>query len=150
MTADRHPTWYRVVRLHWRKTTGFLLATRDPCLETRNKEIHAVTGRNLVALDLDQLEEWEPPESWILGVLLCPGDSTDQVAQWVQRRRADPSRVWFFVHPDAKQEAFAPWQRAGLPLEHVDYVADWKPLHPFLGLALNDQVYADWHKADEE
>lgn len=126
------------------------MAMRDPCLKTRDEELRAVTGRKLVALELGELEGFEPPQSWILAVLLCSGDSTDEVTDWVRRYNADPKRVWFFPHPKVERNAFRPWEKAGFPMEHVDYVTDWKQLHPYLGMALNDQVYADWRAADDE
>lgn len=144
MKPDDFPSWHATVRAHWPKTTGFLLAFRQPCIAIRDQEIQAASGRVLVAGGIEDLEEWRPPKSWILGVLICPGDDVGPVAQWIQARKADASRVWFYLQPDVEVSVLEPWEQAGHPADQYDSAADWKQLHKRFGLALNDQVYADW------
>lgn len=144
MTLDRHPDWYTVVRTHWRRTTGFLLASREPCLGIRQAELRAVRGRALASRDVNDLLDWKPPESWLLAVILCPGDAVQPVLDWVRKHKADPSRVWFFVHRDTDIVLLHPWADAGFPTDQVDVVSTWQALHKLFGLALNDRVYADW------
>lgn len=144
MSLDRHPSWYDVVRKHWARTTGFVLASHGPCIEIRDQEIASVRGRALVGRDLRDLERWRSPSSWLLAVLVCPGEDLAPLAEWMRRERPDPSRIWFFVHASATLAPLKPWTDAGLSLHQVDVVSSWQELHRLFGLALNDQVYADW------
>lgn len=151
MTIDRHPDWTTVVRKHWHRTTGFLLAGRQPCIASRDQELAAIqTNRSLVGHELQELLRWRPPESWILGVLLCPGDEVTSVLEWVQKNRVGTDRVWFFLHKRTEHEVMRPWTDAGHPLDRVDVITNWKELHKLYGLALNDQVYADWKHLEQE
>ncbi len=149
MTPDRHADWYTVVRKHWRQTTGFLLASREPCLTIRGQELASVKGRSLSSRDQEDLAGWTPPTSWVLGVILCPGDRIEAVVAWIRKQRADPSRVWFYLHPSTDAETLRPWLDAGFDTDQAATVSDWRELHKLYGLALNDRVYSDW-KADEE
>lgn len=144
MSVDRHPDWFGVVRMFWNRTTGFLLASREPCLQIRDRELMAVRGRALASRDVADLARWQPPDSWLLAVIVCPGDSIDPIVEWTKRHRADPTRVRFFLHPAASPSVLKSWQAAGYPTDRVDIVADWKELHKLFGLALNDRAYADW------
>lgn len=144
MNRDDFPSWHAIVQAHWPKTTGFLLAFREPCIAIRNQEMQAVTGRVLVAGDIEDLVNWRPPESWILGVILCPGDRVEPVFRWIQARQKDAGRVWFYLHPDVDVAILRPWEQAGFPADQFDVAPDWKHLHKRFGLALNNQVYADW------
>lgn len=144
MSIDRHPDWYTVVRGHWKQTTGFLLASAEPCLSIRDQELESVGGRALASRSPKDLERWNPPRSWILAVIVCPGDSLQPVVDWVHRHRADPDRVWFFLHPRTDPAPLRSWLEAGHDTVHVDSVSNWQELHKLFGLALNDRVYADW------
>ncbi len=150
MSLDRYPDWYTVVRRHWRRTTGFLLASREPCLTIRDQEIEAVKGRALVSREIEQLIQWQPPESWVLGIILCPGDTIDEVVAWCRNTKADPARVWFYLHPDTYHQILELWEDAGFEADQVDYVSTLKELHKLFGLALNDQVYADWNHLESK
>ncbi|HLE48384.1 MAG TPA: hypothetical protein VI818_08815 [Candidatus Thermoplasmatota archaeon] len=145
MTPDRHADWYTVVRAHWRKTTGFLLASREPCLTIRDQELASVKGRSLSSRDPKDLAGWAPPKSWILGVIVCPGDRIDGVVAWVRGHRADPNRVWFYLHPTTPLETLRPWADAGFDTDQAATVSSWRELHKLYGLALNDRVYGDWN-----
>lgn len=144
MTADRHADWFEVVRANWRRTQGFLLASREPCLTIRRQELVAVKGRSLASRDASDLAAWDPPVSWILGVLLCPGDSIAPIIEWVRRHDVPGDRVWFYLHPATPIETLRPWAEAGFGTDQAATVANWRELHKLYGLALNDRVYADW------
>jgi hypothetical protein len=118
-------------------------------LGIRDEEFRAVTGRALVGRGISDLERWQPPMSWILGVIVCPGDSVGPVAAWARRHETDPQRVWFYLHRDVRPEVLAPWEDAGFGPAQVDFVSDWRSLHKLFGLALNDRVYADWKHAED-
>lgn len=148
MSVDRHPDWFATVRDNWRKTAGFLLASREPCLGIRDDELDAIRGnRVLVGFGPDDLDSWTPPASWLLAAILCPGDDVRPLVLWTKRHRADTARIAFFLHADTDVEVLRPWKDAGFATDRVDVVASWRELHKLLGLALNDRVYADWARA---
>lgn len=131
-----------VVRENHHKTTGYLVAGRPPCIAIRDDEIHKI-DRRLLPLDPATLSDLEPTGSWLMGVILCPGDGTDHVAGFAARTRS-AHRLRFYAHPDTDlKDAFMGWKEAGFRRARVDVVSSWKQLHPFFGRALNDQVYED-------
>lgn len=147
MSVDRHPDWYGTVRANWRRTTGYLLASRAPCLTIRDEEIEAIRGnRILVGVSPEGLSKWTPSGSWLLAVLLCPQDDVAAIVAWTRRHKADARRVHFFLAEGTDPEVLRPWKDAGYATDRVDVVASWKELHKLLGLALNDRVYEDWSK----
>jgi hypothetical protein len=149
MIPHRHPDWHGLVRRNWGKTTAFLLATCQPCLEVRDREVAAVgDNRNLQVLQAGDLAGWQPNGSWLLAVLLCGGDETRSLASWARKQRIDAGRIHFYLHVDASLETLEGWHQAGLPLGRVtDGIDDWKRLHKFLGLALNETIAQD-HATD--
>lgn len=144
MSVHRHPDWYAIVRDNWSKTTGYLLASRQPCIAIRDKEIESVKGRVLVGRSGEDLAGWDPSGSWLMAIIVCPGDQIDDVVEWFLRSKADPARAWFFLHIDTKATVLRPWEEAGFHADQVDWVKAWQGLHKSFGLALNDRVYADW------
>lgn len=125
------------------QTTGYIMASRQPCITIRDDEVRHI-NRRLVALIPDDLDALEPGMSWLMAVVLCPGDDSHALAAWAKRAGA-PERVRFYLHPDTHvNDALAAWADAGFAAAKVDVVASWKELHPGFGRALNDQVYADF------
>lgn len=140
----KRPSGYHdVVKAHWRQTKGYVLAGRQPCIQIRDDEVKRI-NRVLVATHPDDLASLKLPKSWVMAVLLCPGDTTNDLAAWARQHRIQTSRVWFFLHPRTDPEALRPWRDAGYRTDQADVVATWKDLHPLFGLALNDQVYSDF------
>ena len=144
MSVDRHADWFQTVRTHWHRTTGFVLASREPCLSIRADEPDAVRGRALVAVDDADLAAWDPGASWVLAALLCPGDTILPLLDWLRAGHRDPTRVWFYLHRSTDWEVLRPWEDAGLSLRQAASVASWQELRKLFGLALNDRVYKDW------
>lgn len=141
---SKRPSGYHdVVKAYWRQTKGYVLASRQPCIRIRDDEVKHI-NRVLVAQHPDDLASLELPKSWIMAVLLCPGDSTADLAAWARKHRIQPGRVWFFLHPDTDPEALRPWRDVGFRTDQVAFTSTWEDLHPLFGLALNDQVYADF------
>lgn len=146
MRVNRPPDWHETVRAHWEETTGFLLARSEPCITIRDEELEAIKGnRVLVGVSIKELEGWDFPASWILGVLLCPDDSTERLVEWVDEASIDTTRVHFYLHTDASWDVLQAWHDAGYPTDRVDDDIDsWQRLHRLFGLALNDRVVKDW------
>jgi hypothetical protein len=146
MSLDRHPDWRATVRANWKKTTAFLMASTQPCIHIRDDELAAIReNRVLVGLGSRDLEAWSPPASWMLAVMLCPGDDTKAVTAWARENRVDFSRVHFYLHPKTDPVALQAWHEAGFPTERADSDVDsWKRLHQLLGLALSDRIASDW------
>lgn len=139
-----------VVRENWERTTAFLLAGSEPCVEIRDDELEAIQGnRVLVGRSFEDLEAWDPSGSWILAVILCPDDSTQRLADWALERGIDAHRVHFYLHPRTSWDALEPWNEAGFPTERVDDDVDsWQRLHRLFGLALSERIYQDWAETE--
>lgn len=137
-------TTREIVRAHWRDTTAFLLATSEPCMSLRELEIARVR-RLLVGLAPEELSTLRLPDSWLLAVLLCPGDDTASLVPFVAGLPPrDRDRVVFFLHPDADLvQAFHAWYAAGLPDPHTLDAGDYRSLAPKLGHELNKRIALD-------
>ena len=151
MDLQDFPDWHNVVADHWQKTTGFLLALRDPCLRIRDEELAAIRkNRVLVGLDVAAMHRWTPPASWLLAVLVCPGDDLGPVVDWVRQKRADPDRVKFYLCRGANAfQALAVWEDAGLgePFFEKGFTT-WKDLHKAFGRDLAVRILQDWGAVD--
>lgn len=142
-----------VVRAHMHGTTTFLVADRPPCTHTRDKEFTATrpkrgpqpTGRVMVALDPAGLAALDLPRSWLVVVLLCPGDGTTEVAAFAKGLSPpDRERVVFYHHPDADLgAALKEWADSGLAPPPVEEAADFPELHSHLGGVINERIYQD-------
>lgn len=119
------------------------MASTPPCIEIRDEEIKKI-HRRLVPLHPQDLEHLQVEDSWLMGVILCPGDGTQQIARFDKRTRA-PKRIRFYLHPDTDiSKAFSAWKEAGHKRARFDFVTSWQELHPDFGRSLNDQVYEDF------
>jgi hypothetical protein len=147
MELKDYPDWHGIVAANWQKTTGYLLALDGLCLEVRDDELAAIRkNRVLVGLAAKDLAAWRPPDSWLLAVILCPGDSVEPIVEWVEKHGAEVERIHFYVHDDA--DAFAAlhaWAEAGLPDPIVDDGIDsWKAFHKKFGNDLAIRILEDW------
>ncbi|MEA3204165.1 MAG: hypothetical protein QOI63_1845 [Thermoplasmata archaeon] len=140
---DRPQDFSRVVKRHWKDARAYLLASRQPCLKIRDDEV-AKIGKNriLVPVQPGDLDGLDPEATWILGVILCPGDPVTDVVRWAKARKIDPRRVWFFLHASTDMAVLQPWADAGHATDQVDFAADWEELHQVFGLYLSDHIYA--------
>ncbi len=143
MRNVRQPDFLATVRDNWRKTTGFIVAGRQPCIKIRDDEV-ANVRRSLVALSMDAVSTLEPPASWAMAVILCPGDDTRVLATWAAARRVNRARIWFYMYPSAGFDVFTAWREAGFRGDQVNQAGSWQELHSRFGQVLNSQVYADW------
>lgn len=145
-----HTEASQIVRRNWPQSQAFLLAQREPCITIRDDEI-AHANRWLVGGMPQDLDAWSPPASWMIAVIVCQGDDTQELTRYVVSRGIDPERVHFYLHASASKDALAAWAEAGLPLDHVEDenqkgkpITDWASLHPILGLDLNLHVLNDF------
>jgi len=135
------PDFAAVVAKNWRKTTGYIVAAREPCIAIGRDEVRNVE-RRLVLVDLGRVSRLRPRGSWFMAVVVCPGDDLEDLARWA--RGVEAERVHFYLHADASPQQLAPWRDAGLPLDRVSGgFRSWRALHKVLGWDLNVQVYDD-------
>lgn len=145
MPAGSDDDYRSVVMAHRFETTAFLLADSGECLETRDAEVLNVKGRRLVPITSAELSGLKLPTSWLLAVILCPGDDTAAIAAWTRRLPvADHDRIRFYAHPDADLEsALRIWHAVGLRDPPLRSVRGARELARPLGMAINDRIYAD-------
>lgn len=121
-----------------------MVASSEPCRSIRDQEVARIR-RQLRALEPEDLPRTIRAPSWMVGVLLCPGDGTETVARWaVALLEADRERVRFYHHPRVDLvAAFAAWYAGGLPDPVRAEVSDFKSFHKRFGWDFNNQVYRD-------
>lgn len=138
------PGYAEVVRAHHAQTTAYLLATSSPCRALRDEEIRRVQ-RRLERIEPADLAGFAPRGSWLLAVLLCPGDDVQALAVWAARLpAADLDRIRMYRRRGVDAAAaLAAWVEAGLPPPLMSEVRDFASLHKVLGRHLNDRVWLD-------
>lgn len=146
------PGYQEIVRTHRMDTVAYVLADSGECLDIQREEVANVPGRRIVPLTSTDLAELEPPGSWFLAALLCPGDTTETVAAWATGYPADDlDRIRFYDHPDTDPAtAYAAWNDAGLGAPLRDTVADFPSFHRRFGNHLNDRIFLDWRGGPKE
>ncbi len=136
------------VNPHLEKTLGVIIAAQDPCLAMANDEAKGgrVPGRGFATFKLPSLAAWAPPKSWVLGVLICPGEDANPILEWVQTAKVkDVERIRFYLYPGVDEsKAMRPWTRAGLPYR-ARVVQTWTQLHKAFG-----RQHAFWVLRDHE
>lgn len=139
-----------IIKAHRKDTTCYVLADTGTCLELKAQEVRRVTGRTLVPLTSARLPG-TPPRSWMLAVVLCPGDDTKRLAAWALRLRpADQDRIDFY-EPQALPQVdavYGAWTEAGLPDPNRFPVDDLAHLNRLLGLDLNRRILRDHQPAN--
>jgi hypothetical protein len=138
------PGYAEVVRAHHAKTTAYLLAAKPACASIRAEELLRVR-RRLEAIGPEDLERLKPGKSWLLAVLLCPGDDTEALAGWAGRLpAAERDRVRFYYRRGTDlQAALRAWRDAGLGPPLAAEVRDFASFHKLFGKHLNDRVWVD-------
>jgi hypothetical protein len=138
-----HPDAAEIARRNWKDAELFLIAEREPCLKIRLDELENIE-RVIVKGAVEELRSWDPRKSWLVAVLLCPGDSTDVLARIVDEEGLEPSRFHFYLAKGTPRSTLKGWAGAGLPLDAVDEdIEDWKALHKLLGIDFNVQIVND-------
>lgn len=141
------PSFRDVVVEHHTDSDAILVAAREPCLSIAHDEKAHVSGRSFRVITPEGLDEIKPRPSWIMAVLLCPGDDAGPVTTWVQDGGRDPRRVLFYLHADTDpRHALDPWHEAGLPVHSTWTIETWRQLHKHLGTAWNVRIYDDFRQ----
>ena len=141
-TVDR----VEIIRRHRLDTTAFVVATQPNCLAIATLEAQKVTGRRLKLIRPDELASPERlPASWVVAVLLCPGDATAAIASWVRRLPSIArSRIWFYEAPGIDGAwAYAAWKDAGLGNPLADPFSGFLEFNKLFANDLNEQIYQD-------
>lgn len=143
MTSGR-PLDYRDVILGARfDTKVYVAAGQPPCISLRNA-VSLPRGRDYRAIDLGDLPEPEPGARWLLAAILCPGDSSEVVVEWLVRQKADPERVLFILHPETDAHAaLAAWHAARFPLPETCEARTFRQCAPIVGQFVNEWIYRD-------
>lgn len=143
--GPRPDDWTRQVREHHPKAVAWVVAATEPCLSIREKEVSQIK-RVLQGADFENLPDHASlPDSWLIAIIVCPGDDLTPVIRWTERLEAEAQeRVQFYYHPEVEITAITePWLDAGLP-EPITYeVEDFTTFHNQFGWEFNDQVYRD-------
>lgn len=120
------------------RAQAYVLAGPESCLGPRPTDEGA--ARMVLPAHLARLE---PVGSWLLAVVLCPGETAHAVTDWARGRKGADERVWFFLHPKTPLEALRPWVAAGHRTHQVETVSSWAQLGASFATAMRDRAYAD-------
>ncbi len=140
------------IRPHLHECLGIVVASTGDCLEIRDEEIKAISdtgNRTFEAYPPDQLPDPAALQSWLMGVLLCPGDRTEEVAAWAKALNVeDLDRVRFYYLSGVDLvEALRAWYAAGLPDPRTADVEDWGSFHHEFGWDHSNQLYQDLQRS---
>lgn len=137
------PAAKEIIRRHWRATTASVLASEPPCLGLRDQAV-LPKGRRCDAKEMRDLAALRPGKSWVMAIILCPGDNLQQVAAWAVRHRADGDRfILFHVAGVDLRQALAPWRKAGFGLPLLVEVETWLDMAGVLGSHINNVILRD-------
>jgi hypothetical protein len=142
--------WHQVVREHFSRTAGYVVAQSGACLDIQSQERKhpkgRVRGRDFQPLTPEALKTLESPGSWFMGIILCPGDNVEPYAKWSAGLDArDRDRIVFFAHPDVSaDEIDDAWSRAtGSHPQIVPLPKSWAAFHHTYGRLHGDRVFLD-------
>lgn len=140
----------RSIRSHRFDTVCYVLAQSGACLELARDRVRAVTGGTLRYLSPDELPA-ELPASWMLAVVLCPGDDTRRLGAWAaQLSPARHARIIFY-EPDqldaTADQVYAGWNQQPLPDPIRRRVRHFKEFNRLLGTDLNIRILDDHQPA---
>lgn len=140
------PDFMGTIRAHRYDLEGWVVAASGDCLGVQRWEVEHI-DRRLEAVHERTLRPGHVPTSpsWLVGVLVCPGDGLDALAAWAKAIPADDlRRVRLYFLPGADPvKALAAWYAEGLPDPATADVADRAHFHKRFGLDLNNQIYLD-------
>lgn len=134
-----------VIRANRMRTTCFVVAERGNCLDLRAEEIRRVSGRRFVPVSGATLPRTLPP-SWMLAVIVCPGDDSGRVAAWTKGLGFGQSRLVFFYETQQGLDVAAfyrAWVAKRLPDPARRRPKNFVDLCVALGADLNRRILAD-------
>lgn len=133
-----------IVRLHHRRTTGYLLAAQVACRELVDQELERI-DRVLRPVEPGMVGRFAPKGSWMLAVILFRRDDLGELARWASAlSRRDLDRVRFYVRPEVDVNVvLQPWEDAGFGPSRIHRVRDFATFHKVFGKHLNDRVWMD-------
>lgn len=133
------------VRRHKRDTTAYVLVEPGNCFRLGPADFAKVKGRALVPVTRNTLPVHPLPASWVLVVLVCPGDDLGSVAGWASRLpRVDLHRVWFYELESADARgSYKMWSEAGLPFPRRERAKDGAEFNRILANELNIRILLD-------
>lgn len=139
------PDEIRQVRTHRLGTTAYVLLRDSNCFGLAPHDLRRVAGRRLVPVDDARLPTHPLPDSWVLVVPVCPGDSLEAVSRWAARLpRPDLHRVWFYERARVDvRRMYGPWREAGLPFPRRELVADVAEFNLLFANELNIRILLD-------
>lgn len=140
-----------LVQKNYERCQGFVVAESGVCFEVQRQETWGpksrVPGRRFRPISPHELQDIQLPDSWFMGILLCPGDSVESLAAWYRGlSESDRSRVKFYMHPDFDRDATAGvFEGAGAEAARVVvFDGAWENFHPIFGYDHAMQVVADF------
>lgn len=134
-----------LVAKHHKDSSAILVASREPCVAIAYDERVNAHGRAFQIVGPEELPSFQPPESWIMGVLLCPGDDTVGIASWADKHQIDGERIVFYIHRDTEyRAALKGWVEAGFSVHASWTIRSWRELHKHFGAAWNVRVFDDF------
>lgn len=139
--------WSDIVRKRWRESIGYLFAIQTRCLSVARDEIYNIkNNRVLSILTPSDLPNLSLPRSWLMGVIVCPGDATDEIAAWASLLATNEmGRVIFYIMPGVDyHNCFQAWYRAGLPNPRTEDIDGWRTLHRSFGNTFSQQIALDF------
>lgn len=151
MVANQYPAgWHDVVRRHYAKTAGYVVAQTGDCLNVQSDETLGpqtrVPGRAFRAMPPTQLAGLSPPKSWFMGIVLCPDDDLRPIVQWFAKLdAADRDRVMLYIHPDVDEHgARVVWEAIGAPAPRTTpFSGSWTIFHHLYGNDFSWRVFQD-------
>jgi hypothetical protein len=136
--------YVRIVGKNWRRTVGYVVASSGLCRTVQEKYVSSI-DRNVVGHSLHDLD-FEPAQSWIMAVIVCPGDDLSGVTKWAMNNGAMnlDRMVFFFAKGVDVVKALQPWHSEGLADPYTSEFEDYKDFTKQFGRALNDRVFTDF------
>ena len=133
-----------IIRRHWKDCPTYLVANQPPCLDLRDQAA-LPKGRRYEASSFATLAALRPPASWAMGVILCPGDTLEEVAAWALSNKVqDANRILIFHRTDVDlKAALGPWRQAGYGLPMLVEVETWVDMAQILGRHVNNTILRD-------
>lgn len=138
------PNFAEVVRPRFEDCDGIVVAASGECLKIQAQE-EDIPGREFKGLRPGDLDDLELQGSWLVGILLCPGDHTKAIAAWASTLGpSNVDRVRFYYLPNVDLgDAFEAWYETGLLDPLTAEVEDWPSFHQTFGRDHSNQVYED-------